>query len=238
MWLISNKILLKDSGIFEGFCDYHCHLLPNVDDGVQEAEESFYVLRQWESMGVEEVWLTPHIMGDIPNDTEDLKRKFEMFQAAYAGRIELHLAAENMLDNLFMQRLENHDLLTLGITGMHLLVETSYFNPPIDMEGIINKMLDAGYIPVLAHPERYQYMDIGRYINLKSTGLLFQLNIPSLVGAYGIEVQKKAEMLLEKRMYDCCGTDIHSARFMDYMLNSKVSKKTVKAINQIAEILI
>ena len=238
MWLISDKTSLKDSGLFEGFCDHHCHLLPGVDDGVQEDEESFYILRQWESLGVEEVWLTPHIMGDIPNGTEDLKRRFETFQLAYAGQIELHLAAENMLDNLFLQRLEARDLLTLGITGKHLLVETSYFNPPMDMKGIISKIQEAGYIPVLAHPERYQYMDIGHYINLKTSGVLFQLNIPSLVGAYGIEAQKKAEMLLEKRMYDCCGTDIHSARFMDYMLNSKVSKKTVKAIRKVSEILI
>lgn len=238
MWLLSNEILLKDSGLFEGFCDCHCHLLPGVDDGVQEAEESYHILGQGELLGMEEVWLTPHIMEDIPSRTEDLKRRFEVFQSAYTGSVKLHLAAENMLDNLFSQRLETHDLLPLGTTGKHLLVETSYFNPPMDMDGIINKIQDAGYIPVLAHPERYQYMDIGHYINLKSSGVLLQLNIPSLVGAYGIEAQKKAEMLLGKRMYDCCGTDIHSARFLDYMLNSKVSKKTVKAIRQIAEILI
>ena len=237
MWLVSNKILVKDSGIFERFCDYHCHLLPRVDDGVQEAEESFYILSQLESIGVEVVWLTPHIMGDIPNGTEDLKRRFEAFQSAYTGQIELHLAAENMLDNLFMQRLKARDLLTFGIAGKHLLVETSYFNPPMDMEGIINKIQNAGYIPVLAHPERYQYMDMRYYINLKKSNVLFQLNIPSLIGAYGVEAQKKAEMLLAKRMYDCCGTDIHSARHMDYMLNCKVSKKTAKAIKQIAKVL-
>ena len=234
MWLISNKTLVKDSGLFENFCDCHSHLLPAVDDGVGEADESFYILEQLELLGVKTVWLTPHVMEDIPNTTSDLKNRFKSFQKSYTGQLDLRLGAENMLDSLFLKRLDACDFLQLGMTGKHLLVETSYYNPPIDMEGMVKKIQEAGYTLVLAHPERYQYMDMRLYGNWKKAGVLFQLNVPSLVGAYGIEAQKKAEGLLDKGMYDCCGTDTHSARHIDYMLHCKISKKAVKAVKQIA----
>ena len=235
MWLISNKTLVSDSGIFEDFCDCHCHLLPGVDDGIKKQEDALYILDQWELLGMEEVWMTPHVMEDIPNETMDLTERFKSFCSAYTGQLRLHLAVENMMDGLFLQRLDERDLLPLGMSGIQLLVETSYFNPPMGMEDIVRKIKEAGYTPVLAHPERYQYMDMEHYMKWKNAGMLFQLNIPSLVGAYGIDVQKKAEMLLSKNMYDCSGTDIHSVQAMNFMLNSKISKKTVKAVKQISE---
>ena len=130
MWPFRKQVSLKDSDIFRGFTDWHCHLLPGVDDGVQTMQESLQVLSLYEELGISEVWLTPHIMEDIPNRTEDLKERFMELNAAYQGNIILHLAAENMLDNLFEERLAKNDLLPLGNEGKHLLVETSYFNPP------------------------------------------------------------------------------------------------------------
>ena len=233
MWLISNKVKVEDSGLLEGFRDCHCHLLPDVDDGVRRCEETLAILEKWENVGIKEVWLTPHIMEDIPNQPAELKSKFEDLKVSYSGNIKLHLAAENMLDNLFMARLGKHDLLPIGKSGKQLLVETSYYNSPMDMEGIIESIKGSGYIPILAHPERYQYMDIGDYRKWKQRGVFLQLNVASLVGAYEQEVQKKAEMLLDREMYDYCGTDTHSIRFVDYFLNNKISKKIVKKVQAI-----
>ena len=235
MWLISNNISVKDSGLLEGFCDCHCHLLPSVDDGVQKVEKSLYILARWESLGMSEVWLTPHVMEDIPNRPDELSAHFERFTASYGGHIKLHLAAEHMMDGPFLERLEAGDLLPVGKDGNRLLVETSYYIPPMNMDGIIDKVKRKGYEPVLAHPERYQYMDADDYRHWKEKGVLLQLNVPSLVGAYGQEVQAKARKLLDRGMYDCCGTDTHSAEQMDCFLESMISKKTVKAIRRIAE---
>ena len=235
MWLLSNKISVIDSGLLEGFCDYHCHLLPGVDDGVKEMDETLHVLQMWETIGMKEAWLTPHIMEDIPNETNSLKNDFEKVKAQYTGALRLYLAAENMMDNLFLQRLEQHDLLLMGKGRRHLLVETSYYNPPMDMQKTIESIKENSYIPVLAHPERYQYMDMRHYKEWKDKGVLMQLNVPSLVGAYGPEVQWKAERLLDKGMYDYCGTDTHSMRFVEYFLSSKISKKTVKKVQQIVD---
>ena len=231
MWSLSNKIAVRDSGLLEGFCDYHCHLLPGVDDGVENQSETLHILELWEKAGVNEVWLTPHIMEDIPNTPEDLKRRYQELKTVYQGRIKLNLAAEHMIDNLFLSRLTENELLPIGKTGEHLLIETSYFNPPINMEMVINLIMDRGYVPILAHPERYQYMDMDDYKKWKQKGVLLQLNLPSLVGVYGTEAMKKAEKLLKRGMYDCCGTDTHSQESFVYFLDSMISKKTMKGIH-------
>ena len=76
-------------------------------------------------------------------------------------------------------------------------------------------------------------MDLRHYKMWKEKGVLLQLNVPSLVGAYGPEVQYKAEKLLNKGMYDYCGTDTHSMRFVEYFLGSKISKNIVSKVQQI-----
>ena len=233
MWLLSNKVKVKDSGLLEEFRECHCHLLPGVDDGVKELHETLKILELWQSLGVKEVWLTPHIMEDIPNKTLELKQKCEELKTVAPKGITLRLSAENMMDNLFLQRLEQRDLLPIGRDRQHLLVETSYYNPPMDMHRFFERIKESGYIPVLAHPERYQYMDMSTYKMWKEKGVLLQLNMPSLVGAYGPEVQYKAEKLLDKGMYDYCGTDTHSMRFVEYFLNGKISKKTVRKVQEI-----
>lgn len=190
-WPFQRKQTLAESRILRGMTDYHSHLLPGVDDGVQTVEESLEILRLYEQLGIREVWFTPHIMEDIPNTTAGLRSRFEQFQKSYTGNIRLHLAAEYMLDNLFKERLAHRDLLPIGEEGDHLLVETSYFNPPMDLYGMMEKIKSAGFIPVLAHPERYTYMGEKEYCRLKESGVMFQSNLPSLVGIYGSEIQKK-----------------------------------------------
>ena len=208
MWFRERRTL-EESGFFRGFTDWHCHILPGVDDGVQTMKESLQILAEYERLGVKEVWFTPHIMEDIPNSTEKLRGRFAELKATYQGSIVLNLASENMLDNLFEERLEKNDLLPIGKDGKHLLVETSYFNPPMGLNNILLRIKAKGYYPVLAHPERYMYMNEHEYQRLKSMNVEFQLNQFSLFGLYGKEVQKRAKMLQKQGMYNYIGTDLH-----------------------------
>ena len=235
MWFVSNRVLVKESGLLEGFRDCHCHLLPGVDDGVQEMDETLQILKEWDQDGVKEVWLTPHIMEDIPNKEETLRAKLEALQAAYNGDVKLHLAAEHMMDGHFLKRLEQNEVMPIGEDKDKLLVETSYYTPPMNMEDIIERVKAKGYEPILAHPERYQYMDRKDYLSWKQRGVQLQLNVPSLVGAYGFDVLRKAEWLLKENMYDYCGTDTHAARQMEYFLDSEISKKIVKKVKKLSE---
>lgn len=227
MWPFNKKYSIASSGILERFTDWHCHLLPGVDDGVQTMEESLQILSLYEELGISEVWLTPHIMEDMPNRTEDLKEQFAELNATYQGKIILHLAAEHMLDTLFEERLAKNDLLPLGKDGRHLLVETSYFNPPYGLHNILLRIKSKGYVPVLAHPERYVYMEPKDYEQLKRLNIAFQLNLPSLVGAYGADAKRKAKWLLENMYYQFKGTDTHHLSSWEIVVHRKQIPKDV-----------
>lgn len=222
---IFRKETLASTGIFNGLTDYHSHILPGVDDGIRKMEDALAVLKYYESLGFASVWCTPHIMEDMPNKVEDLRSRFQELEAAYDGPIELHLAAENMMDNLFDERLLNRDLLPLGEEGNYLLVETSYFTPPFNMDETLENILSAGFFPVLAHPERYAYMSTKDYMKYHSMGIRFQLNLPSLTGSYGKPVQKKAEWLLKHGLYPFYGTDIHSLASFKERIQKKINVK-------------
>lgn len=228
MWF--GKRQLAD--VWVGATDNHSHILPGVDDGVSEMETSLKILAAYEKLQIKEVWCTPHIMEDIPNTTEDLKAHFAELKAAYQGPVQLNLAAEYMMDGLFLDRLEQDDLLTHGHEGNALLVETSYYTPPMDLYGILESVKRKGYYPILAHPERYLYMKMSDYGPLKKMGLRFQLNLASLSGAYGEDAVKKAHHLLKEGSYNYIGSDIHRFRQLQ-IWDSKVPKKWLQKVLEI-----
>ena len=227
MWPFSSKYNLKQTGIFDGWTDCHSHILPGVDDGIQSVKDSLAILTMYEQMGVKKVWLTPHIMEDCPNTPEKLKSRFEELKASYQGNIKLYLAAENMMDGLFVKRLEQGILMPYGEQQNELLIETSYVQAPMGMEGILRDMQKAGYTPVLAHPERYLYMDDEKYETIKEMGVKYQLNITSLIGAYGKQVKDRAEYLLTEGYYDYSGSDAHSYHAIQRAFEHKTLKKNI-----------
>ena len=224
MWFFKSSVPIADSGILHGMTDCHSHLLPGVDDGVKTEEETWRILDEMERQGVRKVWLTPHIMEDMPNETAALQQKFLRLKQKYQGKVELALAAEYMLDNLFEERLEKDDLLPLEEGKRYLLVETSYFNPPMGLNNILLRIKTKGYIPVLAHPERYVYMDENDYRQLKGLNVRLQLNLFSLVGAYGIGIRKKAEWLLRNSFYDLAGSDTHCHSIWKEAITKKIQE--------------
>ena len=228
MGLFNRSVKVSAYGLLKGRTDWHCHILPGVDDGFKTMEDSLAALARYEQAGIQEVWLTPHIMEDIPNTTAALRQRFTGLQVAYRGRIQLHLASENMMDSLFEDRLEAGDLLPLS--ERRLLVETSYFNPPYDMDGILARVKSKGWYPLLAHPERYMYMDFKRYEALRADDIELQLNITSLIGAYGPEAKAKAEKLLQAGMYSYSGTDLHRLSSLEHLLDAEVHKKLLALI--------
>ena len=238
MFCFNSKKKLIDTGIFNGATDWHSHLLPGVDDGIPTLQDSLKALSYYESIGIKEVWLTPHIMEDIPNTTAELRARYGELQKAYSGTIKLHLAAENMIDNLFNERLKEKDFLPIGSKQDHLLVETSYYQPPIDLYGTLKRIQEEGYIPILAHPERYGYMSDKDYDKLSSMKVLLQMNIVSLAGGYGKPAQDKALMLLNKGYYSFIGSDFHRLRSFTEAINTKSLKKdTVSQLKRICNFI-
>lgn len=146
----SSRTSLHDTGLMKGFTDNHSHILYGVDDGVGTKEEALSILSLMEDEGVKTVWCTPHFMEDVPNKTSDIREKFETLKSEWAGSIELKLASENMLDNLFKERLETRDFLFHG--DGKLLVETSTWAAPMDFWDMIDSILVAGIKPDVQRP--------------------------------------------------------------------------------------
>lgn len=234
MWFFSKPKTLAESGILSGMTDWHSHILPGVDDGIRTPEESLQVLQQYEEWGVKDLWLTPHTMEDYPNTTSDLKARFDALRKEWKGDIRLHLASEHMMDSLFEERLAANDVLPIGESGDHLLVETSYFNPPMNMDSIIEDIQKAGYYPLLAHPERYTYMDENEYHSLRERGVRFQLNYVSLVGGYGETARKKGEWLLKQGYADVIGSDVH--RLASIRKNAEARPSAKWVIEKLSEL--
>jgi tyrosine-protein phosphatase YwqE len=191
-----------------------------VDDGVATIEQSLEVLAYLESQGVAEVWCTPHVMEDFPNETDALRARFAELQDAYKGPIKLNLAAEYMLDTEFENRLAKDDFLKFGEDVV--LVETSANVPPFNLLDMLERLKSKGYRPMMAHPERYRYMEHADYRHLREAGVHFQLNLGSAVGFYGESAQKKAWMLLNRGWYDAIGTDCHRLNLLERQLNRAV----------------
>lgn len=250
MWPFIKHYSILDSGFFDGGTDWHSHILPGVDDGIRTTEESLAVLAYYEHIGIREVWLTPHIMEDVPNTPDTLKDRFAALKAAYepeAGKhghkdgITLRLAAENMIDTLFDRRFEAGTLLTIGGSspipgpdGEMLLIETSYFNPPLAFEDTLTAIRLRGLHPLLAHPERYAYMGRRDYDRLKASGVRFQLNLMSLVGMYGTLAAQKSSRLLRDGMYDYAGSDIHRlSPWQRAIHDPSLTKKEIAALQDL-----
>ena len=217
---LQKKTSIKASGMLTGSRDYHTHILFGVDDGVKTLEESLEVLSHAEANGVGHIWCTPHIMEDIATPTQFLQERFCRLKDSYKGSIQLHLAAEYMLDLEFEKRLQEGDLMPLFDDV--ILVETSTTIPPINFMDTLQDIMSKGYRPMLAHPERYRYLTMNDYERLDSYGVHFQLNLPSIVGYYGDTAQKKAIQILKNGWYKVAGSDCHRLPSYQTQINREV----------------
>ncbi len=200
--------------------DMHSHLLPGVDDGVNELEDTMTCLSRMAEWGIRHVVTTPHISQDYyPNTSADLRDRAAAVQAAITERglpITFSVAAEYMLDELFDDRLRANDLLSFG-AERYVLIETGWASAPRQLEQWLFQMQLQGYIPVLAHPERYRYYrtEEATLAELRDKGCLFQVNLMSLAGRYGSEARRMAQRLIRLEWVDMVSSDMHGVRDLE-----------------------
>jgi tyrosine-protein phosphatase YwqE len=142
--------------------------------------------------------------------------------------VDIHPAAEYLMDENFESLLEEKKPL-LTLSGNLVLVEFSFVSPPMKVQDILFNMQINGYQPVLAHPERYAYLQRNKefYDELKQAGCLFQLNMLSLTNYYGKGASELAEYLLGRDYYDLAGTDLHHDRHLAGFINYGMAIKTI-----------
>jgi len=228
---ISKKIKLDDLPFI---CDIHSHILPGVDDGFLNLQESLEMLRQYQKNGMKQVVLTPHIdPGTYPRNNEEfLKERFKSFIENIPEDINLgiYLGAEYMCDEKLKT---DKNLLFLGKTGV--LIEMSYFYQYPYVKETIFALINAGYQPILAHPERYVYLarKMDAFEKFLDMGCLLQLNLLSLTGIYGKRSKIILNHLLRYDMYRYVGSDLHSIRQYQIIKNIKISLRVAKKIEEL-----
>ena len=203
--------------------DMHSHFIPSIDDGSNSVETSIALIKGLMALGYKNIITTPHVMSDhYPNSSEDILNGLEKVKKGLITEgvnINVHAAAEYYLDEYFLNLLEKEPLLTLW--DNYVLVEMSFYSPPRGWEDYFFKIALKGYQAILAHPERYAYFHKSyvEYAEIKEKGVALQVNILSLIGYYGEAVKKIAFRLLDDKLVDFLGTDMHHVRHLETVTN-------------------
>lgn len=195
----------------------HSHLLPGVDDGAADIASSITLIRSLMDLGYRRLITTPHIYSELyPNSEKTLRPAYDLLLTALqeAGLgISLSYAAEYFLDDYVAGLLNKKEPL-LTVHDNWVLVETSFVQPPMDLDRRLFDLQLAGYKPILAHPERYAYWhgDKKKFHELREKGLFLQVNLLSLTSYYGKQVNEAARYLVKEGLVDLVGTDCHHER--------------------------
>lgn len=215
--------------------DLHSHLIPGIDDGAQDMEDSIILIRALRRLGFRKLITTPHIMSDhYPNTPETILSGLREVKAAIAAEgidIELQAAAEYMLDENFGEKIEA-GLLT--VAGKQVLVEMGFFAAPPQLYDYLFTLQTKGYQPILAHPERYTFLNQEDYQKLKDHGCAFQLNLLSLTGHYGKPIKDTALKLLKAGMIDYLATDLHHEGHADELQQALGNRTVIKVLEEYA----
>ena len=224
----------------EGFVDIHNHILPGIDDGAKTVGESLELINGFSQFGVKNFIATPHIMHNYyPNNPETINTSLLLLKNSLLENdmkdISLRAAAEHMIDDNFESILEQGVILPLE--DHYLLVEMSYLQASINFDEAVGKIMKHGFYPILAHPERYLYLNnnFKKHREYKKQGLRYQLNLLSLSKFYGKEVQQMTFKLLDEGMIDFIGSDIHNMRQLHNLKEIKVTSKVLKTLMPIIE---
>jgi len=202
----------------------HSHLIPGIDDGAPDIETSLELIKGMVALGYTKLITTPHILWDMYKNSNQVIQDgiAKLKEAVRNERLEVEIqgAAEYFLDDHVAELLRSKEKL-LTIKENMVLVEFSMAYHSHSLKDILFEMQMQGYLPVIAHPERYIYLQKNKqfFEELKDLGCLFQMNVLSLTPHYGKSVQELASYLIKKEYYDLIGSDLHHKGHIEAMKN-------------------
>ncbi|ERM83443.1 capsular polysaccharide biosynthesis protein [Rhodonellum psychrophilum GCM71 = DSM 17998] len=217
--------------------DMHSHLIPGIDDGSKTLEESITLIKRLKGYGYRKVITTPHIMSEFYKNTPEIIQiglsELKHTLSEEGVDIEIHAAAEYYMDEIFLEKVQGGQKL-LTISNNYVLVETGFISKPQMLLEILFEMEMQGYKPVLAHPERYQYLvqDKKLVSDLIDRDIYFQMNLLSLTGFYSKQIKTFAELLIDEKKVKLLGTDCHNERYLD-MLETLPRTKYLDKLKQL-----
>lgn len=212
--------------------DMHCHLLPNVDDGSRNVNETVSCLKTLSSVGFKKIYITPHFQANYPNDEADIQKRYEQLTKelkAYVGQGLPEVAGisgEYRFDHQYTRHAGVDKVIPLP--GKTLLCELALHSSGYDPLDDFAEYKKLGYNLILAHPERYPYLGLhsDAVIKMKDMGMAFQVNILSLNGFYGETAMNKGFSFIKGGIVEYLGTDLHNTRYANELMatarNSRV----------------
>lgn len=223
--------------------DIHSHLLFGIDDGCKDINESISLLKEAEKQGVTELMITPHYIEESKyncNNEEKQKLFDQLVEKTKEENIniKLYLGNEVFINDNFLKLLKKKEIKTLN-NSKYVLLEFPFGNMLYNTKDIIYELVVAGYVPILAHPERYRIFQrhpdhIEEYLRM---GVLLQGNYKSLFGKYGREAKKTLIYLLKKHQITFLGSDCHHEKDFKIKKLKKKLKSIVKSDNMIEDLL-
>ena len=194
--------------------DFHTHILPNIDDGSKSIEETFNLIEEAEKVGFEGIILTSHY---IENYYETDEPEREVWLNAIIENLkvkrkktDLYLANEIYLSENIMSLLEEGKASTIN-NSCYVLFEMPLNNEPLNLYNVIYSLQENKLIPVLAHPERYSFVQKEPELiyDLIQKGCLMQANYGSILGQYGKKAQFIVRKFLQNNLIHFLGSDVH-----------------------------
>ncbi len=216
--------------------DFHSHILPNVDDGARSIEETNNLIEEAEKVGFEVIISTSHYIEEYYES--DVKHRKDIIQTLNAElenqnrNISIHLGNEVYLTNHIKQLLKEKKITPIEGTD-YILFEMPLNSKPMNMYDVVYDMLQLKLKPILAHPERYSYIQKDPNIikDLIETGVLMQANFGSVIGQYRSKAQVIVKKLLANNMIHFLGSDVHRVGTI-YPQIPKVLKEVRKIVGE------
>ncbi len=194
--------------------DFHTHIISNIDDGARNIEETYNLIKEAKNAGFEGIVVSPHYIENY-YETNALEKNI-LVKAISENlknngiEMKLYIASEIYLSENIMHLLEEGKASTIN-NSCYVLFEMPLNVKPLNLYDIIYSLQENKLIPILAHPERYSFIqkDPQMVYDLVEKGVLMQANYGSFLGRYGKGAKKIVQKLLENDLIHFLGTDVH-----------------------------
>lgn len=191
--------------------DVHSHIVFGVDDGAKEIEQSAKMLQEAKEAGFHKIIVTPHYMEEYYEcNKKEIAEKIEQIREKMPIDMQIFQGNEIYITNRINSLLEEEKATTLN-NSQYVLFELPINAEPFNITEVVYQILEQGRVPILAHPERYPYIqkNPNKLIPLIEDGVLMQCNYGSIIGIYGKEPKETIKKLLEHHMVHFLGSDTH-----------------------------
>ena len=192
--------------------DFHSHIIPSIDDGSRNVQETFKMIEEAKEVGFKKIISTSHYLNDLYEVDENDRKAIISAINSKISNIEIYLGSEIYVTHRIVDFIETKKASTIN-GSRYVLFELPMKKNIFDLKEIIFKLLENRYIPIIAHPERYEYVqeNPNMLIDLIKMGVLFQGNYGSVIGIYGKKAEKTIKKLLKANIIHFLGSDVHRA---------------------------